>query len=377
MLVDMFNLLLGVMILMLEVRPGKTGKSVVTFMMSVIFWILFDTQMKALSIFGLIVIVNTLLYINGKRKLMPLLVINSSFGEVYVCTLIFSYYRHVQWNGQYTIFLLLFLFFSLFMNYDRLIRCSTGFLLFLFSFLLLCVSVQAKAFSGILFPECLTTLVSVGMFVLTCAVIYIVMKKDRIIEKNRFIQKTETISKQQVENWMYQTDQFLHEKHDLIHAMNDIYRLIIEDRKDEALSCVEKVVNQMFMDQQPVYCNDIHINSLIQSKASQEHAPVITTDIHINEISTSLSMDLCLILSELIDAASMAMNHGNSGHTLNITMTEKAGTIILKTSYPHQNHSEPADLDMIMDVVNRYHGVMEVEDGEYDTVRVLLIIPQN
>lgn len=88
-------------------------------------------------------------------------------------------------------------------------------------------------------------------------------------------------------------------------------------------------------------------------------------------------MDLRLILSELIDAALMAMNHGNSGHTLSITMTEKAETIILKTSYPHQNHSEPDDLDMIMDVVNRYHGVIEVKDGEYDTVRVLLIIPQN
>lgn len=377
MVIDVFSLLLIVMILFLEVRPERTQKYVCSFIISVICWILFYTQIKALSIFMLVGIVDIFLYINNKREFLPILVINGSFVEIFICTLIFSYYRPVQWGGQLTIFLFSVLLFTLIMKYDHLTKCSTGFLLFQFSLLLLCISIQVNAFSGILFHEYITSLVSVMMFVLTCSVIYVSMKKDRIIDKNRFIQKTENISKQQIDNWIYQTDRFLHEKHELIHRLNDICRLIIKDNKNGALSSVEQLMNQVVMHQQNVYCNDIYINSVIQSKACQKNTPFITTDIRINEISTSLSKDICMVLSELIDIASIVINNNNnSGHTLHITMLEKAGTIILKTSYPHQNHSVPVDFDVIMDIINRYHGVIKVEDGEYDTVSIMLIIPE-
>ena len=131
------------------------------------------------------------------------------------------------------------------------------------------------------------------------------------------------------------------------------------------------------MHQQNVYCKDIYINSVIQSKACQKNTPFITTDIRINKISPSLSMDICMILSELIDIASIVINNNNnSGHSLHITVLEKAGAIILKTSYPHQNHSVPVDLDVIVDIINRYHGATKVEEGEYDTVSIMLIIPE-
>ena len=132
------------------------------------------------------------------------------------------------------------------------------------------------------------------------------------------------------------------------------------------------------MHQQNVYCKDIYINSVIQSKACQKNTPFITTDIRINKISPSLSMDICMILSELIDIASIVINNNNnSGHSLHITVLEKAGAIILKTSYPHQNHSVPVDLDVIVDIINRYHGAKKMEEGEYDTVSILLIIPEH
>ena len=205
------------------------------------------------------------------------------------------------------------------------------------------------------------------MFLFTCSVIYLSMKKDRIIEKTKFEQKTKEISQQQLKIWNKQNDQLLHLKHDYLHNLSEVHKLIQSNQNEEAAILLEQFSTDLLQNNENMYCNDIYINSLLQSRAELFNNLTLKTDIHLNDIPSSLSMDICLILSELIDCQSTAP------HTLSVHISEQAGTIIIQTTWDSTDHTSSFQSDIINDIVHHYHGVMEIKDEDTYTVSILLM----
>lgn len=291
-------------------------------------------------------------------------------AEIAVSVYLFSYYKSITEQKFIILFLAVLLIFFVFFNPSRLSKLQTSNLLFLFSLTLLFLSVQINAFSGILFSRNLATVISCLMFLLTCSVIYFSMKKERMIEKNKFEQKTREISQQQLGNWNKQNTQLLHLKHDCLHALTEINRLLQSDQNEEASMLLEQFSTDLLQNEEKIYCNDIYINSLLQFKTDTHENLILITDIHLNSIPSSLSLDICLILSELIDSS---VSHSKGAPTSNIHISEQAGTIIIRVTWDHTDHSS-FQSDFVNDIIHHYHGVMDITDGDTYTVSILLLI---
>ena len=205
------------------------------------------------------------------------------------------------------------------------------------------------------------------MFLFTCSVIYLSMKKDRIIEKTKFEQKTKEISQQQLKIWNKQNDQLLHLKHDYLHNLSEVHKLIQSNQNEEAAILLEQFSTDLLQNNENMYCNDIYINSLLHSRAELFNNLTLKTDIHLNDIPSSLSMDICLILSELMDCQSTAP------HSLSVHINEQAGTIIIKITWDNTDHTSSFQSDIVNDIVLHYHGVMEIKDEDTYTVSILLM----
>ena len=238
---------------------------------------------------------------NTKFNYLSLLAYLEITAEIAVSIYLFSYYKSIAFKESIVLFLLFLLVFSVYFNPHRLSTFQNNYLLFIFSITLLCLSVQMNAFSGSLFPKQFSVIISCLMFLLSCTVIYISMKKDRIIEKNKFKQKIKELSQQQLRSWNSQYSQFTKLKHDVLHALTEIHKLIQNNQNEEASHLLEKLSSEIIQNNEKIYCNDIYINSLLQSKKDIYENTSIETDIHLNDLPSSLSLDICLVLSELTD----------------------------------------------------------------------------
>lgn len=305
---------------------------------------------------------------NNETNYLMILVYLGLTAEIGVSVYLFSYYRSISVKGSVILFLSILLIF--FVCFHPLSRLHSSNLLFIFSITLLCLSVQMNAFSGILFPKQLSVLISCLMFLLTCSVIYFSMKKDRMIEKNKFEQKAKEIAQQQINSWNKQNTQLLHLKHDCLHALTETNKLIQNGQNEEASHLLEKLSSEIIQNNEKIYCNDIYINSLLQSKKDIYDNASIETDIHLNALNSSFALDICLILSELTDFVLGICNSNN----IKIIVTEQAGTVIIKTKWQTADFFPSFHSDIVTDVIHQYHGVMEIKNGDISIISILLIM---
>jgi len=171
-------------------------------------------------------------------------------------------------------------------------------------------------------------------------------------------------------------------KHDLINHITCIYILVKDNRKEETLNYLSKVVKVISSEEGVACTGNIVIDSIINFKLEEakSHKITITTDLSIPEKMKITSFDLAVILGNLLDNALNAVKKLVNNKYIDIHIEYKKGKFILKiensfngiiikkdgaiTSSHRDKENHGLGLESVKTVVEKYNGSIEFEYDE-------------
>lgn len=218
--------------------------------------------------------------------------------------------------------------------------------------------------------------------------IFLITKKQYIIEseneKLRMVNKILGYSNEQHQILEEKAKEVRKIKHDLVNNLSVIQCLFSENKNEEGLQYLEKLIGNANKTAQTTIIKYPYLNALFNFKKYKFDDIKFVCEIGEVELSKVMEFDCCTILSNLLDNAIEEINRCSSNdRTIKLKLKDQCDTIIITVSNAYhqqkslntekQNRNEHGmGLTIVNTIVKKYNGELIIEQDKLFKVQLFL-----
>lgn len=224
-------------------------------------------------------------------------------------------------------------------------------------------------------------------YCISIGLVFILIKKYFVNEEKLTQAQLKNLNNQKIinENHQYESDRdkFRQERHDLIAKLTTIKVEIEDDKKDVAIKYLNELTKNVSNRHDKVFSPVKEIDNLLNIKSSNRDIK-LNYESNVFSIPDKMVMDIVVILSNLIDNAIDEIRRMNIDHPeikINLNHNDHTYAILVENSLTNKKNllSEKEDKDnhgyglkIVKETVEKYHGVINIEQDQYFIVRIVL-----
>lgn len=224
-------------------------------------------------------------------------------------------------------------------------------------------------------------------YCISIGLVFILIKKYFVNEEKLTQAQLKNLNNQKIinENHQYESDRdkFRQERHDLIAKLTTIKVEIEDDKKDVAIKYLNELTKNVSNRHDKVFSPVKEIDNLLNTKSSNRDIK-LNYESNVFSIPDKMVMDIVVILSNLIDNAIDEIRRMNIDHPeikINLNHNDHTYAILVENSLTNKKNllSEKEDKDnhgyglkIVKETVEKYHGVINIEQDQYFIVRIVL-----
>lgn len=224
-------------------------------------------------------------------------------------------------------------------------------------------------------------------YCISIGLVFILIKKYFVNEEKLTQAQLKNLNNQKIinENHQYESDRdkFRQERHDLIAKLTTIKVEIEDDKKDVAIKYLNELTKNVSNRHDKVFSPVKEIDHLLNIKSSNRDIK-LNYESNVFSIPDKMVMDIVVILSNLIDNAIDEIRRMNIDHPeikINLNHNDHTYAILVENSLTNKKNllSEKEDKDnhgyglkIVKETVEKYHGVINIEQDQYFIVRIVL-----
>ncbi|MEA4822364.1 MAG: GHKL domain-containing protein [Erysipelotrichales bacterium] len=218
--------------------------------------------------------------------------------------------------------------------------------------------------------------------------LFLVVKKQYIIEfendKLKMITKMVESSAEQYKILEGKAKEVRKVKHDLLNNLSIVQCLIKEDKKEESITYLSKIVGDISSINSMVLTSHQYLNTLLNFKRDSNKEINFCYQIGEFEMNQSMEFDCCTIISNLLDNAidELSRNPDNK-QDIFLILKEKSKTIIIVvendlSSFKSLQTEKMKAIDhglglgIVRTLVKKYNGEIDIEQGDRFKVALFL-----
>ena len=224
-------------------------------------------------------------------------------------------------------------------------------------------------------------------YCISIGLVFILIKKYFVNEEKLTQAQLKNLNNQKIINETHQyesdKDKFRQERHDLIAKLTTIKVEIEDDKKDVAIKYLNELTKNVSNRHDKVFSPVKEIDNLLNIKSSNRDIK-LNYESNVFSIPDKMVMDIVVILSNLIDNAIDEIRRMNIDHPeikINLNHNDHIYAILVENSLTNKKNllSEKEDKDnhgyglkIVKETVEKYHGVINIEQDQYFIVRIVL-----
>lgn len=229
-------------------------------------------------------------------------------------------------------------------------------------------------------------IVSVFSTMVLMITLYKQLKEDQRNVQNLIFTNLLNASKEQIDRMLDNEEKLREIRHDLKNHLMVIKALNEESKREDLNKYIQELGFTFSSAQPKIYCRNVYLNALLNNKISEFENVHFDILIHPEFCGHFNDMDLCILISNLLDNAIYELkSYPSLNQIIKISLIEKGDFQMIKVSNPLSRrkdlNTEKKDvlnhglgLDIVERIVKKYDGEMMICQDEQFVVKIVFCL---